>query len=339
MTENDPKIKSHIRQILYGVAVGDALGYPYQFETRLVRKAKSVVDMGVCENNIGVKYLLKEQEVGLWSDDTALTLCLADSLATGYDLKDIAEKLCSWHYEGSYSARGFAEDEGGQTRSAMLLLMEILDSGEYGKLAHLIDDSSESANGNGALMRILPLIVLTYHRDIQDQLRLVTEVSALTHPHIRSVLCCLWYLKYAEAIIDGIDKNTAVTVTQQDIRELLGDIICSELDRQELNRLLTEDLSWGITAPEREGMSGYIYSGGYVVHTLEAAMFCLMNCSSYADTVLMAVNLGDDTDTVAAVAGGLAGILYGVEGIPPTWIEALKKPDLFRDIVAAYEAT
>jgi ADP-ribosylglycohydrolase len=295
-----------------------------------------VIDMGVSRDAYGIEHRLPESKIGLWSDDTSLTLCLAESLARGYDLKDMAERFCAWYYDGYLSARDHAFDIGRQTGIAIPRLRAILAGGVTDKLSRLGGEQSEEANGNGALMRILPLIAYIYHKETGEQLRITGEVASLTHPHIRSTLCCLWYLKYAEKLIDGEDKHEAVTATQREITAMLGRTSCSGRDRRELRLLLEGELSRGETDPARRDEPDYIHSDGYVVHTLEAAMWCLLNHSNYRDTVLAAVNLGDDTDTVAAVAGGLAGILYSYEGIPENWIRNLKKPDVFERIAGLY---
>ncbi|MBW6514626.1 MAG: ADP-ribosylglycohydrolase family protein [Candidatus Syntrophosphaera sp.] len=325
-----------MKRIVYGVAVGDALGFPWQFAGRESRKLRPVTDMGVSVDASGQVHPAREEEIGLWSDDTSLTLCLAESLARGYDLADQAQRFVQWYYEGYLSARDQAFDVGGQTSKAIRVLKDILASGEHERLRDLLSEPAEDANGNGALMRILPLLIHIRDLEIGEQLRVVAEASALTHPHIRSVLCCLWYLKYAEKLIDGVDKFEAARHTQSEIRELIDSTACSTRDCAELRRLLEKDLSQGSTDPEQSHCADYISSGGYVVHTLEAAMYCLLNTSDYRQCVLAATNLGDDTDTVAAVAGGLAALLYGYESIPPEWIKSLKKPELLERIAGLY---
>ena len=320
-----------IKTILYGVAVGDAIGFPYQFVGRDVRKRLPVIEMGISRDAQGKLYALDEAEIGLWSDDSSLTLCLAESLASGYDLKDQAERFIAWFRKGYLSAMSYAFDVGNQTRMAIHILEKILQSGDYQRLAAMIEQPDVRANGNGALMRILPLVIQIYHLEIKEQLRLVTEASALTHPHLRSVICCLLYLRIAEKLIDQVELRDAVRASQKELRELLKDN-----EQPELDRLLNADLAQGSIDPDERDKADYIRSSGYVVDSLEAALWCLLTSSDYKETILKAVNLGDDTDTVAAIAGGLAALYYGVDSIPQHWTAALKKPELFQKIVSLY---
>lgn len=331
------KDSSIIKPILLGVATGDALGFPYQFADRFVRQTHRVIDMGLTEGPGGARTHAPDKLMGLWSDDTSLSLCLAESLASGYNLVDISRKFIAWLFEGHLSARDRAFDVGGQTSAAIHDLRNIIDRQDYERLNHLIDRQFEPANGNGALMRILPLLAHIQPLDIHEQLKIVTAVSALTHPHWRSTVCCMWYLRYALRIVEGVDKYEAMLSTQAELRELIKGIPLSPLDHKELDRLLNKDLSRGTTDAAASMTPDYIHSGGYVVHTLEASIHCLLNRDNFQDTLLTAVNLGDDTDTVGAVVGGLAALLYGVEAIPPHWIASLKRPELIWQVIGLFD--
>ncbi len=321
------------RCIIYGVAVGDALGFPYQFIKREVRIRFPVIDMGITIDDMGNKYYLPEAEIGLWSDDTSLTLCLVESLGKGYDLLEIAERFLLWLNSGYLSALDAAFDQGIQTEKALRELEYIIRSGKLKLLAQRIEKPDIHANGNGALMRILPLATYIYPLPLEKQFRIVTEVSALTHPHIRSVLCCFLYLRIAIKIIDKKSLPEAITDSQEELREFIADRNILPEDLKALHRLLIGNLYLGSIKPNDRFSIDYINSGGYVVHTLEAVMWCLLNGSSFKETVLKAVNLGDDTDTVAAIAGGLAALYYGFDSIPETWIKCLKKRELIELIV------
>lgn len=318
-----------INSLIYGVAVGDALGFPAQFEPRNERKKRPVVDMGKYLDEHGQIHSWGQERTGLWSDDTSLTQCLAESLLKGFDLKDQAEKFIAWLDEGYLSARDHAFDVGMQTAESLAKVRSILQSGRFVELDNLANNADEWSNGNGSLMRILPLLVYIKGKDVHEQFDLILKASALTHPHIRSALCCFLYLKMAEYIINDSDKYTAFQSGRQDTLNLMEYLNCDEAEYKVLNRLLYSDLS---TLPEEE-----IDSGGYVVSSLEASIWCLLNTDSFRDAVLKAVNLGDDTDTTGAITGGLAAPLYGVESIPPDWIAQLKKPELFEDLISRYE--
>jgi ADP-ribosylglycohydrolase len=315
--------------IVMGVAVGDALGYPAQFEPRSERKKRPVVDMGKYMDEYGQIRSWGNERTGLWSDDTSLTLCLAESLLKGFNLKDQAEKFVAWLDHGYLSAQDIAIDVGMQTTESLATVRSILRSGRFAELDKLASDADEQSNGNGSLMRILPLLVYIKGKDVHEQFDLIRKASALTHPHIRSALCCFLYQKMAEYIVYDTDKYTAFQSARQDILSLMEHLNCADAEYKALHRLLYCDLA---KLPEKE-----IDSGGYVVSSLEASIWCLVTTDSYREAVLKAVNLGEDTDTTGAITGGLAALLYGLDSIPPEWIVQLKKPELFADLISRYE--
>lgn len=314
---------------LQGIAVGDALGFPAQFKPRSDRKKRPVVDIGCYRDEYGQIRSWGEELTGLWSDDTSLTLCLAASLLGGFDLKDQAEKFVAWLDQGYMSARDRAFDVGMQTTESLANVRAILQSGDYDKLEYLANDADEQSNGNGSLMRILPLLGYIKGKDVKEQFDLIRKASSLTHPHIRSALCCFLYLKMAEYIIEHTDKYSAYQYARKDTLNLIDHLKCSDTESKALNRLLYSELA---ELPEEE-----IDSGGYVVSSLEASVWCLLTTDSYREAVLKAVNLGDDTDTTGAITGGLAALLYGLDSIPPDWIAKLKKPELFEDLISKHE--
>ena len=294
--------------LLMGIAVGDALGFPAQFEPRSERKKRPVVDMGRYRDEYGQLRSWGEGLTGLWSDDTSLTLCLAESLLIGFNLKDQAEKFVAWLDQGYLSARDRAFDVGMQTAESLTGVRAILQSGRYDELDNLAGDADEQSNGNGSLMRILPLLMFIKGFDPRYQFELVRKASALTHPHIRSALCCFLYLRMAQHIIALTDKFTSFQKARRDTLELMDSLNCADTEYKALQRLLHADLGKLLEAE--------IDSGGYVVSSLEASIWCLLNTDSYCDAVLKAVNLGDDADTTGAITGGLAALLYGEDSIP-----------------------
>jgi len=318
-----------MRAILTGVAVGDALGFPAQFEPRSEREARPVVGMGDFRGEGGQIRSWGEELRGLWSDDTSLTLCLAESLAKGFDLQDQARRFLAWLDQGYMSARDRAFDVGIQTTRRLADLRKILRAGETDRLEDLADDSDEYSNGNGSLMRILPLVVAISGKDPEEQFRLVRQAGNLTHPHIRSALCCFLYLNMAEGISGGTDKFLAYEQARTDTAELMTRLACHTKEFQALNRLLEPGLA---SLAEAE-----IDSGGYVVASLEASIWCLLTTDDFAAAVLKAVNLGDDADTTGAITGGLAALHYGYEAIPTEWIASLKKPELFAAVISKFQ--
>ena len=288
-----------------------------------------MVGMGKYEDEDGQIRSFSEELTGLWSDDTSLTLCLAESLLDGFDLKDQAKRFVAWLDRGYLSAKDRAFDVGQQTAESIARVRSILESGYYAELEQLGSDADEYSNGNGSLMRILPLVVHIKGMLLQQQFELVHKASALTHPHIRSALCCFYYLKIAEYIIDGMDKFTAYTQARGDTYTIMKQQGCTEKEFKALRRLLEQNIG---SLTENE-----IDSGGYVVSSLEASIWSLLTTDSFEEAVLKAVNLGEDTDTTGAITGGLAALLYGFEAIPKEWITKLKKPELFESIISRWQ--
>jgi ADP-ribosylglycohydrolase len=178
----------------------------------------------------------------------------------------------------------------------------------------------EDSNGNGSLMRILPLLFLVRREDIHTRFQLIKEVSSLTHRHIRSVVGCFIYLEVALRAMGGNEKITgyqqACTVSRAFLHE---SGVCPNDERGYFERILSGTI---FTLPEEK-----IWSSGYVIHTLEAALWCFLTTENYRDAVLKAVNLGEDTDTTAAVTGGLAALYYGWQTIPADWLKPLARLD------------
>lgn len=303
---------SLIKDALLGLAVGDALGVPVEFQSRDLLERYPVTNMR--------EFGTHGQPAGTWSDDSSLTFCLAETIAKGYDLQDLANRFVNWRYHAYWTAHGRVFDVGNSTNTAIYFLSQ-------GAAPTTAGDDAEDCNGNGSLMRILPLLFYIKDLDIHDRYLHVRDVSSLTHRHIRSINCCFIYLEVARNILKGdrpIDAylNAITTVnTYFNAQNLLNDT--------ERN-ILAPTLSGALTdKPISE-----IHGTGYVVHTLEAALWILIHTKTYADAVLTAVNLGNDTDTTAAVAGGLAGMHYGWEEIPAEWLNILAGKDRIEELIA-----
>ncbi len=173
-------------------------------------------------------------------------------------------------------------------------------------------------------MRILPL--LTYINDIpvSERFQTIKQVSSITHGHIRSVISCFYYLEFARQIVNGKDKFEIYSALQTEVTDFLISISVNPAEIKFFDRLLKQDIS---IFKEDE-----ISSSGYVLHTLEASIWCLLTTDNYQEAVLKAVNLGEDTDTTGAVTGGLAALLYGYESIPQQWISKLAKQSEIFDL-------
>ena len=292
--------KKTIEAVMLGHAVGDALGVPVEFFMREELEEEPVTAM----RGFG-SYPVP---AGAWSDDTSMSLAALDSLSGGtVDYDQIMDNFVKWCINDEYTPTGEMFDIGQTCLSAIrrYLASDTAAPWECG-----LDD--EHANGNGSLMRIHPFVLMArYNADVRARWEGVIErASALTHAHRRSVLGCLIYARILLALLEKPEKGS--------IGEALAKAAEEYADAPEAEayaRLFSPDFP----QTGRDEIQGT----GYVVHTLEAAVWCVLNTDTYRDCVLEAVNLGDDTDTVAAVAGALAGALYGYEAIPAEWLDTL----------------
>ncbi|MDY4041314.1 MAG: ADP-ribosylglycohydrolase family protein [Collinsella sp.] len=252
-----------LRGCVYGSAVGDALGVPFEFMGRGSFRCTDMVGYGT-----------HGKPAGTWSDDTSMTIATCDSIRElgRIDADDMRARFERWIFDGAYTVDGVF-DFGGTTHRAL--------AGGSG-CAGVRD------NGNGSLMRIAPL---AFAGATDDEVR---EVSAITHAHETSTGACVRLVRALRSLAGGAPP-------------------------EEVARACGVDAS----APVEE-----VRSSGYVIHTLEAALWCLARTTCYAECVLAAVNLGGDTDTTAAVAGALAGTAYGESSIPDRWVGALRARDV-----------
>ncbi|MEO1051441.1 MAG: ADP-ribosylglycohydrolase family protein [Bacteroidota bacterium] len=294
---------------LLSVAIGDAIGVPYEFKSAQEMKSKPAKDM--------IGYGVHNQPMGTWSDDGALTFCLAESLTKGYDLLDIAKNFVLWKTQAYWSARNEVFDIGMTTSRSISRLEELLQSNDLEGLKLLKYDAQESDNGNGSLMRILPLLYLIKGWDIEKQFEVIWEVSALTHRHIRAAMACFIYLKYAELLLDGVERNDAYKSLQNEVKRLWNQLNFSQQEAKLFDRLIHNDIS--------QLSQNEIHSGGYVLQSLEASFWSFLTTNSFEEAILKAVNLGHDTDTTGAITGGLAGIFYSRSDIPEFWLASLAR--------------
>jgi len=300
-------MRSIIKSGIFGVCIGDALGVPVEFKKREDLKKSPVIGY--------LEFMSWNQPKGTWSDDSSLTLCLADVLTKDYDLEKIGQSFVEWVKYGHWTAHGKLFDIGGTTRHSIARLIK-------GESARFSGNIFEEDNGNGSLMRILPLaFYLKDEENIEKLYQTVKEVSSITHGHFRSVFACFIYVIFAIELIKGKSKKEAYGYIQKTALEYAVNQEFNPKEIELFDKILNNDIS---TFPEDE-----IKSSGYVLHSLEASLWCFLNSESYSEAVLKAVNLGEDTDTTGAITGGIAGIFYGFENIPDEWIlELVRKDDI-----------
>lgn len=303
-------MKNTIESGLFGLAVGDALGVPVEFKSRTYLKQNPVTEM--------FGFGTHHQPPGTWSDDSSLAFCLAESLCKGYDLFDIARNFVKWYSAELWTPHGRVFDIGIATTHAIHNIAK-------GHQPELCGGFYEEDNGNGSLMRILPLVFyLQKENDLEVIYQKVKAVSSITHAHFRSVFACFIYVIYCLEILKDNDKFEAYKEMQNILSQFLTDKKFNPVELQLFDRVLKNDIS---KYPEQN-----IHSSGYVLDSLQASLWCFLNSDSYEETVLKAVNLGEDTDTTGAIAGGLAGIYYGIENIPKKWIDNLARTNDIKDL-------
>ena len=310
MNQNDKLYE--IRSAMYGHAIADAMGVPVEFLSRARLTAEPVTDyMGYGSHQV---------PAGTWSDDTSMALATIDSLAGGVDLEDMMARFCAWKNHAAYTATDEVFDMGITTSVALSRFAEGVSALECGC-------GGERDNGNGSLMRMVPVALYCAYNmadaPIDHQLRLVHAISAVTHSHLRAQIGCGIYVLVLEELLAEKSRDAVLRGLSRAERYYREDPACAG-ELEHYSRLFAPGFA---ELPE-----GEIASSGYVVATLEAAIWCLLNTDSYAGCILKAVNLGSDTDTVAAVAGGLAGVLYGMDGIPEAWVQGLLKRELLESL-------
>ena len=284
---------------LLGLAIGDSLGVPAEFINRGVLEQDPITDM--------VSGGIWKQPAGTWSDDTAMTLATIDALnnnnwqANEKLYEDIMDNFVAWYTEHKYAANGVRFDIGNTCRKAIenyILRGNVNNCGVQGK--HY---------GNGALMRMLPMVFI-------GEKNITKKISALTHNNKICTLSSLIYVHMAKELINAQDKELAFIN--------MVDYFSNYSTTKPFSRILNKKF--------KNTLKKDIKSSGYVVDTLEAAIWCFINTNNYEECVLTAVNLGDDTDTVAAIAGSLAGLYYGKNAIPTKWIKSLRDIDTLKQI-------
>ena len=270
---------------LLGLAGGDALGTAGEFQAR--DSFPPVTDM----MGGGVFNLAP----GQWTDDTSMALCIAASLTEteAYDPRDQLARFVRWYRDGYLSSTGRCFDIGNQTRAA---LEEFEVTGEPYREA-----VGGMSAGNGSLMRLAP-VAMAFCADLEAAGRFCADSSRTTHPAVECVEACGAYGRMIAAAIEGASRADLC-------------VLATELAEQVTSPDLAAILSGSYRVKERDEIS----SSGYVLHSLEAALWALTRTDTFPDGVLLAVNLGDDADTVGAIYGQLAGALYGRSGIPESW--------------------
>ena len=309
---------------IMGAVTGDAFGSPAQFRDRSDFVDNPITEMEYCE--------CFEMPAGSWTDDSSLAIATLDSLIkeNGYSLDEIAKNFVRWLEFGEFTPFGQAYDIG---RGCYKGINNYL----WSKDAKTSGGNGENDNGNGSLMRIMPMCLYAY--ELQKRvctsdnvvIQMIHEVSGITHRHLRAQMACGLYFYMVRSILDNKSFDKGLNIQQclqqgidvglkyygQDIRNLSEITYFGRLFH--LDELKSQE-------------SDDIRTSGYVIDTIEAVVYNLITTDSYENCLIQAVNMGGDTDTVGAIAGGLAGLYYGYEAIPDRWISKLQRREYIEEL-------
>lgn len=294
-----------------GHAIGDAIGVPVEFKERALfyKPVKEMLD-----SEMGDK--------GTWSDDTSMEIATIDSYINCHEWNydDIMKNFIDWINDAKYTSRGITFDVG---RTCLRAIKNYYDGKTKALESGLGDLNS---NGNGSLMRIQPVAYYCYYKKLNhDEIyEIVKNISSLTHRHEISILGCYIYILYLLKLINGIDKVKAYQeIQKEDYSRFSNESI------ETYHRILKENIN--------EYEIDDIKSSGYIVDSLEASLWSLLRTNDYKDSIIEAINLGGDTDTIAAITGSMSGIIYGYKSFPKEWVNCLARKDYIEELCKQFE--
>ena len=344
MSENESNYL--MKSGIFGLVVADALGVPYEFKSRRSCEKNPMTDM--------IGYGTYNLPPGSWSDDSSLSLATLDGLTYSLesnrdiieessdldilgiiDYNDIMQKFSNWFYNDEYTPHGDVFDYGGTTAGGIYNFKNGCEPTSCGGVC-------ESDNGNGSLMRVLPIAYFIYFLSLkysfsdEDKMKAIHNLSSLTHRTKRSQMSCGIYILIAIELLKNKrerDQDLSLEEIVNKGIELAKEYYCNNDDYQDalphFKRIFYEDI--------KDIPKDVVRGRGYVVASLEAALWCLLNNDSYKGTALAAVNLGEDTDTTAAISGGLVGIYYGYDDIPEDWLKQIAKFDYINELIGNFD--
>lgn len=288
-----------------GLAVGDAMGVPLEFCMREKLMQHPTTQM--------LGYGSHDVPKGSWSDDSSMTLATIDAIIKDgcINYNTIATNFLEWMKNAKYTPTDTVFDIG---RTCLRAIAKFESNQE---IAEKCGGTSEMDNGNGSMMRILPLTYYCFSKNMNEKeiYEIVKNVSSITHGHEISIMGCFIYVMYGIELL----SNKNLTQAYEKIKKIKYNTYFSEKTIDRYERILKKNI--------KKYSLDEIKSTGFIVDTLEATLWILLNTNSYNQSIIGAINLGNDTDTVGACVGGLAGIYYGLENINKTWQNELLKYD------------
>lgn len=310
---------------MMGLVVGDALGSPAQF-----RKRSEFIDNPITEMEFCACFGMPP---GSWTDDSSIAIATLDALIekNGYDLNAIADNFVRWLVEGEFTPFGVAYDVGYGCESG-------IKNYHFSKDPKTSGNDDEHNNGNGSLMRILPMCLYAYELQKKvctsdnEVIQMIHDASGITHRHLRTQMACGLYFYMVKAILDSKALNRGLSFAeclQRGIDEGLK--YYGRQDSRNLVEMAHFNALFHLNEFKKTP-SDDIKTSGYVIDTIEAVVYNLITTESYEKCLIKAINMGDDADTVGAIAGGLAGLYYGYDAIPERWISVIKKRDYIENL-------
>ena len=291
MSDNQPNHRQRLIGGLLGVVVGDAIGVPWEFQPANTAPRPTPA----------VGFQSFDQPPGTWSDDGSMTLALLESLLeVGWDLEDQGRRFLAWFDDAQYTATGVCFDSGNATTAALNRI-------RAGTPAARAGSDGDGSQSNGGLMRILPVALLGRSLSDAELVARAEEATAVTHAHPRVVVASAIYVLVARALLRGDAPQGAIDWAVATLSELYS----GSPERQALI---------ATCLVHKEGLGR-----AYVADSLVSAFTALQQGSSFRDVVELAISYGHDTDTTAAIAGGLAGIQYGAAAVPEEWMVAMRE--------------
>ena len=318
--------KDLIRASLFGFFIGDALGVPVEFLNRNILKEYKVTDMQ--------EYGTHNQPKGTWSDDSSMVLATIDGLLKSkmpsIEYQKIMINFLEWKQSGKFTPFECVFDIGNVTSSALYQYQQNIENNNPEDV--ICGSGNFNSNGNGSLMRILPISLYLYYLGIdyseEKALEIIKIISGMTHSHIYSITGCLIYTIFVIELLKGNDKSKAYL----NLRKFLKSICKDKSELKDIKKIYGKVIYKDISKLKEND----IKSSGYVVDTLEATIWAILTTNTFEEAVLKAINLGNDTDTIGALTGALAGIIYGYASIPVKWINNLQKKYYLDEMVESF---
>ena len=314
------------KDCLIGHAIGDALGVPVEFLSREQVRSCHITEMIGGDSGVPIRsqWIMSGVPAGAWSDDTSMTVAAMAAIENEKGKivpEHIMKNFLDWWNSGLYTSLGSPFGLGG-------IVSESLTRFVKGTPPLKCGGTETRHNGNGSLMRILPfsLLCIASNKSEAETVELIGIGSSLTHAHDISKMSCFIYTEFLRILVQSKDKNAAF--------QHILDIDYKKYYSKEAIDALAQLLSPSFKSIKDTAISE---KNGYVVPTLESALYSILTTTSFEQALLTSINMGYDTDTIGAVTGGLAGALYGYDAIPKRWLDKLKERQQLEELAVKYD--